>query len=548
MSSGAAEPCTRYSDGAVRAGRGTRLRVAIGVVLLLAVLALPARPGPVGDLRFPLEWFWAVGLLALVRGRLSALLTTLVLALAGASAVLKLADWGTLLAFSRPFDPVADGSVVVAGWHLLSGTVGNGRALLVIGAALGSFVALMALLAWGMSGMRKLSKRGRRGLAGTLLGAGVIGTLLVAWMPPGTLPVVADFSRYAEAKAGAARRSGVAQAAFAREVAIDPLRQDPPDDLLAALHGHDVLVVFVESYGRSVLENPRFSRRTLGRLRAVDAELAAAGISARSGWMGSPIAGGQSWLAHGTLLSGLLVDNQIRYESLLRSDRESLNAVFRGAGWRTVAVMPAITMPWPEAAWFGFDEVLAAHDLGYAGLPFNWVTMPDQFTLHRIGEVLDRSTQPVMLETALISSHAPWTPIPRMVPWNAVGDGTIFDVQARGGEAPEVLWRDPERVRENYGLSIDYAMEALGSFIARFAKDAVVVVVGDHQPAELVTGPDASRDVPFHVLSSDVDVLRRLEGWGLASGMVPASDGPSMPMDAFRERFVRAMSGEGNRE
>jgi hypothetical protein len=547
LSSGAAEPCTRCPDGALRAGRGTRLRVAIGAVLLLAVLALPARPGPVGDFRFPLEWFWAVGLLALVRGRLSALLTTLVLALAGASAVLKLADWGTLLAFSRPFDPVADGSVVVAGWHLLSGTVGNGRALLVIGAASGAFVALVALLAWGMSGMRKLSKRARGGLAGTLLGAGVVGTLLVAWLPPGTLPVAADFSRYAEAKAGAARRSWVAQAAFAREVAIDPLRENPPDDLLTALQGHDVLVVFVESYGRSALESPRFSQRTLGRLQAVDAELAAAGISARSGWMGSPIAGGQSWLAHGTLLSGLLVNNQIRYESLLRSDRESLNAVFRGAGWRTVAVMPAITMPWPEAAWFGFDEVLAAHDLGYAGLPFNWVTMPDQFTLHRIGEVLDRSAQPVMLETALISSHAPWTPIPRMVPWNAVADGTIFDAQARGGEAPEVLWRDPERVRENYGLSIDYAMEALGSFVARFARDAVVVVVGDHQPAELVTGPDASRDVPFHVLSSDVDVLRRLEDWGLAAGMVPASDGPSMPMDAFRERFVRAMSGEGNR-
>ena len=29
----------------------------------------------------------------------------------------------------------------------------------------------------------------------------------------------------------------------------------------------------------------------------------------------------------------------------------------------------------------GFDRILAAADLGYRGLPFNWVTMPDQFTL-----------------------------------------------------------------------------------------------------------------------------------------------------------------------
>ena len=43
--------------------------------------------------------------------------------------------------------------------------------------------------------------------------------------------------------------------------------------------------------------------------------------------------------------------------------------------------MPAITLAWPEAGYFGYDRVLAAHDLGYRGLPFNWVTMPDQFTL-----------------------------------------------------------------------------------------------------------------------------------------------------------------------
>ncbi len=101
-------------------------------------------------------------------------------------------------------------------------------------------------------------------------------------------------------------------------------------------------------------------------------------------------------------------------------------------------------------------------------------------------------------------------------------------------------------MRENYGLSIDYAMEAVGSFVQRFAREAVIVVVGDHQPAELVTGPDASRDVPLHVLSSDPQILARLDDWGLTPGMVPSSDAPSLPMQAFRERFVRSMSGGGH--
>lgn len=30
---------------------------------------------------------------------------------------------------------------------------------------------------------------------------------------------------------------------------------------------------------------------------------------------------------------------------------------------------------------FGYDQIYAADNLGYAGTPFYWVTMPDQYTL-----------------------------------------------------------------------------------------------------------------------------------------------------------------------
>ena len=101
----------------------------------------------------------------------------------------------------------------------------------------------------------------------------------------------------------------------------------------------------------------------------------------RSGFLTAPMVGGQSWLAHASLLSGLWIDNQGRYRALLASPRRTLLHLAQAAGWRTAAVMPAITLAWPEAGYFGYDRVLAAADLGYRGLPFNWVTMPDQFTL-----------------------------------------------------------------------------------------------------------------------------------------------------------------------
>src|SRR5690606_1805535 len=102
---------------------------------------------------------------------------------------------------------------------------------------------------------------------------------------------------------------------------------------------------------------------------------------ARSAWLTSPTFGGQSWLAHSTFTTGLWVDNQRRYESLFVSRRETLMHDFRRAGWRTVGVMPQITHVWPEGAFFGFDKIYTAPDLGYAGRHFNYVTMPDQYTL-----------------------------------------------------------------------------------------------------------------------------------------------------------------------
>src|SRR3546814_11966884 len=108
----------------------------------------------------------------------------------------------------------------------------------------------------------------------------------------------------------------------------------------------------------------------------------------------------------------------------MASDRRTLVHGFRRAGWRTVAAMPAITMPWPEGDYFGFDTVYAAADLGYRGDPFNWVTMPDQYTLAALQRLEfarpgagksgpeRQARPPVMATLALIYSPAPWPPLP----------------------------------------------------------------------------------------------------------------------------------------
>ena len=152
----------------------------------------------------------------------------------------------------------------------------------------------------------------------------------------------------------------------------------------------------------------------------------------RSGFLTAPTQGGQSWLSHASFASGLWINDQSRYQAYLASGRRGLFHHAQAAGFRTAAVMPAITRPWPEALRMGFDRVLAAGDLGYRGQPFNWVTMPDQFTLAATDRLLRApGAAPLFAQIALISSHAPWVPVPRMVAWDQVGDGRVFDAMAQ---------------------------------------------------------------------------------------------------------------------
>ena len=99
----------------------------------------------------------------------------------------------------------------------------------------------------------------------------------------------------------AAESALAGMAAFEAAIAQDPFRTVPGEHLLARLGGADVLLMFVESYGRSALELPRYAETLVPTLEAFEQRLAERGLVAASGWLTSPTVGGQSWLAHGTL-------------------------------------------------------------------------------------------------------------------------------------------------------------------------------------------------------------------------------------------------------
>ena len=253
--------------------------------------------------------------------------------------------------------------------------------------------------------------------------------------------------------------------------------------------------MFVESYGRVAVQGSSFSPRIDAVLDRGTAQLRAAGFSSRSAFLTSPTFGGLSWLAHSTLQSGIRVDGQRRYDQLVQNDRLTLTRAFKRAGWRAVGVMPANHRAWPEgSSFYRYDAIYDRRNLGYRGPDFGLPPMPDQYALLALQrrELAKRHRPPLFAEVDLISSHAPWTRIPRLIPWDDVGDGSIFDRIPAEESTQAALFGDAERARAAYGHSIEYSLSTLFSFVQRYGDDdLVLVVLGDHQPATLVTGQGA---------------------------------------------------------
>jgi hypothetical protein len=494
-----------------------------GLVLVVLVLVLPPRAGRV---------------LAMLCGVVLALLT-----------ILRMLDMGFYVAFDRPFDALYDATYLGPGFGLLSDSIGRTGAVLAAVAAGLVCLALLTLLPLALLRVTRLVAQHRASSIRVVAALAVISTLSAVTgvrVTPGMRVASTSTADLAIAHAGQLRHDIRDQQAFGSAVADDRFRDTPGRDLLTGLRGKDVLLVFVESYGRVAVEGSAESAPVASALAAGTRRLRAAGFSARSAFLTSPTFGGLSWLAHSTLQSGVWVDNQQRYDDLAAGDRFTLSGAFARAGWHTVGVVPANGQDWPQGrTFYHFDTIYDSRNVGYAGPKFSYATMPDQYTLaaFRRLELARPDRAPVMAEIDLVSSHTPWAPLPRLVDWDAVGDGSVFDAMPAQGQSPDIVWRDPHRVQAAYGQSIVYSLDTLTSFV-RDSHDMnlVLVVLGDHQPATIVSGEGASHDVPISIIAADPAVVDRISGWGWQAGLRPAPDAPVWPMDAFRDRFLAAYS------
>jgi hypothetical protein len=329
--------------------------------------------------------------------------------------------------------------------------------------------------------------------------------------------------------------------------APDPESTVPTANLLTGLRGKDVIVAFVESYGQVAVQGSSFSPAVDSVLHQQNGMLTSAGWSTQSAWLTSPTFGGISWLAHSTLESGLWVDSNQRYNELLDSQRFTLSDAFKRAGWHTVADDPSDNTTWkPGTTFYHYDQLFNSLNVGYKGPRYSYSTMPDQYTLSEFQRnELTPGHKPVMAEIDLTSSHIPWAPLPTMVPWNKLGNGSIFYPEHAKAETATQVWRNGNTVKQFYGQSIQYSMTALTSWVTELNDpNLVLIVLGDHQPHTSVSGPGATHDVPISVITRAPSVLKQMSSWHWQNGLLPAPSAPLEPMDAFRNQLLNTFNSK----
>jgi hypothetical protein len=303
----------------------------------------------------------------------------------------------------------------------------------------------------------------------------------------------------------------------------------------------DVLLLIVESYGRLLSAEPALRDGHALLLRELGKQLSDAGWHAASAFGTAPVSGGRSWIVEGTMLLG----TPIRYESVFqhivaqRPHAPSLVGFFNQQGSQTVLLAPSDRNR-PGAYVinrYQFGKLLTFEQMDYRGPHVGWGIIPDQYSL-AVAErkVLRAPARPVFLDFHMVTSHAPWSDVPVLSPdpEAIAGAHDHSPLKERSGvnvviDRLERYERDATRryaymdrfdaaMREGYRATIEYDLRVITQYLTRRSRDALVIVLGDHQPP-VIAPADASFDAPIHILSRSPERLREMLRQGFVSGL-----------------------------
>ena len=183
--------------------------------------------------------------------------------------IVKILDMGFFAAFDRPFDPYLDSSYAGIGSETLRASIGASNANLVLAGVAVLVVALLVGMTLAVLRVTRVAASHRLWSLRAITALGVVwvlcwvfGARLISDTPiasTSAADLVVDKVRTLQADLAD-------HAVFAKQISHDRFRDTPADQLLTGLRGKDVLLAFVESYGKVAVQGSSISPQISGDL------------------------------------------------------------------------------------------------------------------------------------------------------------------------------------------------------------------------------------------------------------------------------------------
>lgn len=314
---------------------------------------------------------------------------------------------------------------------------------------------------------------------------------------------------------------------------------------LAALGGRDLYLIPLESYGAITYDDPRAERELAPLRQQLADSIAASGRFVVSGFMRSPTFGGGSDLAQLGVLSAMNLSNPTHHDLLLTTSRPTLMTLARANGYQSFGVYSGMRWPWPESAFYGYDELIEGRDFTYPGPNLGYWLIPDQYAFARFEQMRPRTRNapPRLVFMPTITCHLPFSPVPPYQPdWQKLLSKEPYPTaMAESALAEQPRWTN---MFPDYLRMMAYTYRWLAGYLAQPEPRATVYVLfGDHQPAASVTGPGATWDVPVHIVAGDRRLLAGFEASGFQPGLEPPR-APLGDLHQLTEMMLQVFSGD----
>lgn len=304
----------------------------------------------------------------------------------------------------------------------------------------------------------------------------------------------------------------------------------------------NIIVIFIESYGKIVLDQPYLLAGYGKKMQEKQRSIETSGYHSVSALSRSPVTGGGSWLSYTSFGIGYHLEYQSLFFSILNNEKFRNYTHFykwlHDQGYLNYRLNPQydnnkFTIPWDlYTSFFSVDKWIRFKDLNYKGILYGFgPSPPDQYSLnYGLKFIKDNNSEPFSLFFISKNSHTPFfRPYKIKADWNAWNEIEGVDQPARFFLKPTL---------ENYLKAITYQLDYIFQIIEHGEGNDVYIIIGDHQPPALTA---QGFETPVHIISKDSTFIKGFENYGLTSGLLPDKTNTPLKHEGLYTMLLREL-------